>query len=94
MALQLGFRILMAIAINSVLCWMVLRSGSLLPPAIAHTLYNVLVIGGFGPAFAWKFKLVIAIWGIVGIILFRYWPVQMTAAQPESPTIASPELAG
>lgn len=74
--LKLAWRILFCLAFSYVLGWLTLRFGSILPAAIAHTYYNVLVMSGFGPPFIGKDTVLVALWGILAWVLFRYWPVQ------------------
>lgn len=72
---QLGFRMTMCLALGFVLSWLTLRSTSVLPAAITHTLYNVLV-SHFGPYFPGKAMVWVGLWAILACFLFRYWPVQ------------------
>ena len=74
--LKLTWRILFCLALSYVLGWLTLRFGSILPAAIAHTFYNTLVISGFGPPFLGKDTVLVALWGVLALVLFRYWPVQ------------------
>ncbi len=88
---QLAFRIFMCVSQGFVLSWLTLRSGSVLPGAIAHTLYNVFV-SDFGPQFYGKATLQVAMWAVMAYFLFRYWPVQMAIEPyPDTPTI-EPDL--
>jgi membrane protease YdiL (CAAX protease family) len=79
---KLGFRIGICLALGSVLSWLTLRSGSVLPAAVTHTLYNVLVssfgFDFFGKNFAW-----VGLWALLSWFLYQYWPVQV-ASQPEA----------
>ena len=74
--LQLSFRVLMCVTLSFVLGWLTLRSGSILPAAIAHTLYNVLAYSDPGPFFPGKKIVVVGLWAIGAYLLFRYWPVR------------------
>jgi membrane protease YdiL (CAAX protease family) len=89
MLLQLGVRIALCTAQNSVFCWLTLKSGSVLPSAIAHTLYNVLVIGGFGPDFPGKLGIQIVLWSVLAVSLFKYFPIQVPALQGGAATEAA-----
>jgi len=93
MLVRLGFRIVICIALNSVFCWLTLKSGSVLPAAVAHGLYNVLVVGGFGPEFPGKIEVQIALWGVLALLLFRYFPIQIPTMQNSVATGAMPEPA-
>jgi membrane protease YdiL (CAAX protease family) len=93
MLLQLGFRIAVCLALNSVFCWLTLKSGSVLPSAVSHGLYNVLVVGGLGPEFPGKPEAQIALWGVLALILFKYFPIQMPTSQDAATDGAAPEPA-
>lgn len=84
--LKLTWRILFCLAFSYVLGWLTLRFGSILPAAIAHTFYNVLVMSGFGPPFTGKDTVLAALWGILAWVLFRYWPVQAEGVLETTPT--------
>jgi len=71
----LGFRVFMCLALGFVLGWLTLRSGSVVPAAIAHTVYNILVFSAFGISFSGKNTLRIALWGVLAYALFRCWNV-------------------
>jgi membrane protease YdiL (CAAX protease family) len=73
--LKLGSSLFMGVTLSFVLAWLTLRSGSVIPAAIAHTVYNILVFSAFGLAFAGKSTLRIALWAFLAYLLFRYWPV-------------------
>jgi membrane protease YdiL (CAAX protease family) len=89
---KLGNRIFMCLALNFVLAWLTLRSQSVLPAAIAHTLYNVLVFSPNGPQFAGKGVLRVALWAALAYLLFRYWPVPSGETLEAVTTPASPEV--
>jgi membrane protease YdiL (CAAX protease family) len=83
----------MCLALNFVLAWLTLRSQSVVPAAIAHTLYNVLVFSPMGPPFAGKAELRVALWAVLAYVLFRYWPVPPQATLRAVTTDTSPEPA-
>jgi membrane protease YdiL (CAAX protease family) len=89
---KLCFRMFMCVVLSFVLAWLVLRSESVIPAAIAHALYNVLVSSPLGPPFAGKEVLRVALWGALAYLLFRYWPVP-SEIRLGTVTIASPEPA-
>lgn len=72
---KLCFRMFMCVALSFVLAWLVLWSESVIPAAIAHALYNVLVFSPLGPPFTGRGVLRVALWGALAYLLFRYWPV-------------------
>jgi membrane protease YdiL (CAAX protease family) len=86
--MKLSWRILFCLALSYVLGWLTLRSSSILPAAIAHTFYNILAMSGFGPPFIGKYTMLVALWAVLALALFRYWPVQAEDI-PEA-TVAAP----
>jgi len=78
------FRLFMCISLSFVLGWLTLETGSVLAAALAHTLYNVLVYSDLGPWFYGKDTLRVALWAVLGWILFRYWPAapELTETYP------------
>jgi len=72
----LGTRLLMCVTLSFVLGWLTLRSGSVIPTAVAHALYNVLVYSAFGPPFPGKDIVRLGLWAILAYALFRYWPAK------------------
>jgi membrane protease YdiL (CAAX protease family) len=73
---QLGLRVLMSVAQGMVLGWLTLRTGSVLPAALAHAIYN-----SFAklPSIGWgagQSALIHLSWGLLAYILFRYWPIK------------------
>jgi membrane protease YdiL (CAAX protease family) len=77
----------MCVTLSFVLAWLTLRSGSVVPAAIAHTVYNILICSAFGLPFTGKSTLRIALWAVLAYILFRYWTV------PEEPQIGTVNVA-
>jgi len=90
---KLCFRMFMCVALNFVLAWLTLRSESVVPAAIAHALYNVLIYSPIGPQFAGKDVLRVALWAVLAYILFRYWPVPSEIKLGTLTTAESPEPA-
>ena len=90
---KLGFRIFMALAVNFVLAWLTLRSGSIVPAAIAHTLYNVLALSPIGPPLAGKNMLRVTFWAALAYALFRYWHVPSVEEEGSVSAAANPEPA-
>jgi membrane protease YdiL (CAAX protease family) len=90
---KLGFRIFMCVTLNFVLAWLTLRSESVVPAAIAHTLFNVLVLSPLGPPFEGKDVSRVALWAALAYSLFRYWPVLSESSLASATTAASREPA-
>jgi membrane protease YdiL (CAAX protease family) len=82
---KLGFRLALCLALGFVLSWLTLRSATVLPAAVAHTFYNVLV-SDFGPSFPGKAMVWVGLWALLAYFLFRYWPVQC----PDEVTVQLP----
>ena len=90
---QLGIRIAICTAHNFVFSWLTLRSGSVLPSTLAHALYNLFIFGGFGPRLPWKVEIEIVLWGLVALLLFRYWPIHAPEPELEAAPGSAPEPA-
>jgi len=80
----LGMRVFMCVTLSFVLGWLTLRSGSVIPAAVAHTLYNVLVFSNSGPPFPGKDIVRVSLWAVLAYALFHYWPVRAEDSQPAS----------
>ena len=91
----LGSRVAMCLVLNYVLGWLTLRFSSVIPAALAHGFYNVLVFSEFDPPFPGKAALRLGLWAVLACALFRYWPPQigLDAAQESAPSASSPEPA-
>jgi len=74
--LRLASRVFTCLVLGFVFSWLTLRSGSVLPAAIAHTLFNVFVFSNFGPDFYGKEWVRLVLWALVAYVLFRYWPAR------------------
>ena len=90
---RLGFRVFVCVALNFVLAWLRLSSGSIIPAAIAHALYNIVVVSPIGPLFAGRGVLRVALWAALAYVLFRYWPVPSEAKLGSVTTPTRPEPA-
>jgi membrane protease YdiL (CAAX protease family) len=91
--LRLASRVFTCLVLSFVFSWLTLRSGSVLPAAIAHTLFNVFVFSNFGPDFNGKDSVRLVLWAVVVYLLFRYWPVKAEDEPGAVATIAEPEPA-
>jgi membrane protease YdiL (CAAX protease family) len=87
---HLGTRLFMCETLSFVLGWLTLRSKSVIPAAVAHALYNVVVFSSFGPPFPGKDIVRIGLWGVLAYALFRYWPAK--AEDSPEPTSDLPSL--
>jgi membrane protease YdiL (CAAX protease family) len=87
---HLADRVLICLAMNYVLVWMTLRWNSIIPPAIAHTVSNILVIAGVNGPVRWHNELRIAEWAVAAFLLFRYRPI--VASEPAEPPLAAPPV--
>jgi membrane protease YdiL (CAAX protease family) len=86
----LGSRLAMCLVVNYVLAWLTLRFSSIIPAALAHAFYNVLVFSEFGPPFLGKNALRLGLWAIWAWVLFHYWPVQMAREPAQESALAAP----
>jgi membrane protease YdiL (CAAX protease family) len=90
--MNLASRTIMCLALGFVLTWLTLRSGSVLPAALAHTFYNVMVFSGFGPAFYGKDVVRVGLWAVLAYVLFRYWQVQPSDVPGVIAAVPEPEI--
>lgn len=88
--LKVCLRLIISLALSFVVGWLTLRSGSVLPAAIAHGLANVLGSSPFAPAFAGIGPLTDLLWAVLAYVLFRYWPVQTETTQEIANTTPLP----
>lgn len=91
---HLSFRVFMGVTLSFVFGWLTLRSGSVLPAAVAHTLYNVLLYANVQPYFPGKNWVWIALWAALAYVLFRYWPVRVEESPEPASELPSLESAG
>jgi membrane protease YdiL (CAAX protease family) len=90
--MQLSFRVFICVALSFVLGWLTFRSGSVVPAAIAHTLYNVLAFSELWPKFPGGKIVVVGLWAVLAMLLYRHWPPHPD--DPQSRAVApSPEFA-
>lgn len=88
--LQLASRTGICLGMNYVLSWMTLRWNSVIPAGLAHTVSNVLVIGGINGDIPHAHEMRIALWAVCAIVLFRYWPPrEMAGAGSIVPAVIS-----
>jgi len=74
--LRLCTRLSMSLALSFVAGWFMLRTASVLPGAVAHTLSNVSASSALGSAFFGIGPLTELLWTVLAYMLFRYWPPQ------------------
>ncbi len=72
--------------------WLTLRSGSILPAALAHGLDNVLKVSSIDQHPPLEKLLGIVLWGLLACALFRFWPPRVVdETSPESlPLVPEP----
>jgi membrane protease YdiL (CAAX protease family) len=87
---HLSLRVFMCLVHSFVFGWLTLRSGSVFPAAVAHTLYNVLLPASVQPSFPGQSWVRIALWAVLAFVLFRFWPVRVE--EPPEPASALPSL--
>jgi len=89
--LHLANRVFLCLALNFVFAWMTLRWNSIIPAAIAHSTWNILVSMQPDTRELWDWELPFVLWAILAYVLFRFWPIigEETASMARSR--ASPE---
>lgn len=88
--LLLASRVFSCLVLGFVFSWLTLRSGSVLPAAIAHTFFNVFVLSNFGPDFNGKNWVRSVLWAVVAYSLFRHWPLKEEDEPEAVSAIAEP----
>jgi membrane protease YdiL (CAAX protease family) len=91
--LKLASRIFTCLVLSYVFGWLTLRTGSILPASLAHTIYNVLIVSEFGQPFPGKSTLQVSLWGVLACALFRYWPARTENGSETTPEVGDPEPA-
>jgi membrane protease YdiL (CAAX protease family) len=74
--IHLANRIFLCLALNLVFSWMTLRWNSVIPAAITHSTWNILVSMQQNTSELWDWEFKFAIWAVLAYVLFRYWPVR------------------
>jgi membrane protease YdiL (CAAX protease family) len=72
---HLANRVLLCLALNFVFAWMTLRWNSVIPAAVVHTTWNILVTVQPDSAQLWDKVLGFVLWAILAYVLFRFWPI-------------------
>ncbi len=91
--LHLANRIFLCLTLNLVFAWMTLRWNSIIPAAIAHTTWNILVSMQQNTSELWDWEFKVALWAILAYVLFRYWPVQGENGPESAARAVDPEPA-
>jgi membrane protease YdiL (CAAX protease family) len=89
--LKLCARLTESLALSFVAGWLTVRTGSMLPAAVAHGLFNILVFSPLGPQFFGIGPLLYLLWSVLAYVLFRYWPVQSGSAQESALARTGPD---
>ncbi|HEV3482016.1 MAG TPA: CPBP family intramembrane glutamic endopeptidase [Candidatus Acidoferrales bacterium] len=90
--LKLCLRLIESLALSFAFGWLTLRSGSVLPAAIAHGLVSILGTSPFAPAFPGIGPLINLLWVVLAYVLFRYWPIRAESAQAFTDTAPAPSV--
>jgi len=74
---HLANRIFLCLVLNYIFSWLTLRSGSIIPAAIAHTVWNLWteVLSHLDDRWEVEFRFVLA--AVIAYILFRFWPISV-----------------
>jgi membrane protease YdiL (CAAX protease family) len=91
--LKMLSRLVTCVTLGLVLSWLTLRSGSILPAALAHGFSNVLLVSSFDQHPPLARVLEIVLWALLAWVLFRFWPPRVAeetfaeglAVAPEPP---------
>jgi len=74
----LAFRLGLCISLSYVLGWLTLRSGSIWPAILGHGLHNAWALSGVNSTFFLDSQIpraiVVICYGLLGYVLFKYWP--------------------
>jgi membrane protease YdiL (CAAX protease family) len=72
---HLANRMLLCLALNFVFAWMTLRWDSIIPAAVAHATWNILVTVQPESGQLRDWVLPSALWAVLAYVLFRFWPL-------------------
>jgi membrane protease YdiL (CAAX protease family) len=86
----IGYRLAICMAMNYGLAWVTLRSGSIIPAGIAHTVSNILIDAGVNGATPCASYLRVLFWAVLALVLFRYWPPKLEADATSMRAAAEP----
>lgn len=81
-AVHLVRRLFNTVALSVIFAWSTLRSRSVIPAAVIHGLYNMLLSAG--PQYPLAPWTTYAVWLLTGLALFRFWPPQGTGTTDSS----------
>jgi membrane protease YdiL (CAAX protease family) len=90
---HLANRVLLCLALNFVFAWMTLRWISVIPAAVAHTTWNILVTLQPDSSQLWDKALAFVLWAILAYVLFRFWPLSGEETSEGIQSEANPEPA-
>ena len=71
--------------------WMTLRWHSTIPAGITYTVSDILIVSRATEEVPWNYQILIALWGAVAFLLFRFWP--LAQAQPVETGLSAPDPA-
>ncbi len=89
-ASALVMRLVMTGVLSFALAWVTLHSESVIPAGILHGLYNVLLYSFIPSERGWFY---FALWAVLALALFRFWPPRVTPENIETKTPSMPEPA-
>ena len=94
--LILASRLGLCISMSYVLGWLTLRSGSIWPAVLAHGLHNAWVSSRaqlvFFPDSQIPEAIVAVCYGILGYVLFKYWPPPSMMEEAQSTALSEPQV--
>lgn len=78
---KLCLRLVESLALSFVFGWLTVRTGSVIPAAVAHGLFNVLGLSASGPNFPGVGPVYDLSWAVLAYALFQYCPLQDQACE-------------
>ncbi|MFZ0970265.1 MAG: type II CAAX endopeptidase family protein [Candidatus Acidiferrales bacterium] len=91
---RLCLRLIESLVLSFVFGWLTIRTGSVLPAALSHGLFNILGLSPFGPTFFGMGIVIDLLLAAIAFVLFRYWPVQAQTAEEFDDANTRPALGG
>lgn len=92
----LASRLSLCISMSYVLGWLTLRSGSIWPAVLAHGLNNAWALSSVQSVFFLDTQIpranVAVCYGILGYVLFKYWPPPSVTEEAQSTALSEPQV--
>ena len=82
--LHVANRILLCVGLNYFFCWLTLRQRSIIPAALAHTVWNMLTAIPDGLESPWGMEIKIALLAVRAYVVYRFWPIAALADKADA----------